>query len=115
MLYDGCVYSNIPGYQGSFFSRKTSQTADSGRNATSSPATQISRLLLLCWKYTAAAQSYTLHIMMIEILLDLKQLDFVLNHLDLSTSNTIEYDTCDSFINSILQNIMSLTVEPYIQ
>ena len=111
MLYDGCMCSNIK-YRGNFFSRKTSQTADSGRNATSSPATQISRLLLLCWKYTAAAQSYTLHIM-IKVLLNLKQMDFVLKYLDFSTSNAIEYDTCDAFIG--LANIMSVTEEPYIQ
>ena len=111
MLYDGCMCSNIK-YRGNFFSRKTSQTADSGRNATSSPPTQISRLLLLCWKYTAAAQSYTLHIM-IKILLNLKEMDFVLNHLELSTSIAIEYDTCDAFNG--LANIMSVTEEPYIQ
>ena len=91
------------------FSRKTSQTVDSGRNATSSPATQISRLLLLCWKYTAAAQSYTLHIM-IKVLLNLKQMDFFLHYLDFSTFNTIEYDTCDAFIGLAMS--VSVTEEP---
>ena len=93
------------------FSRKTSQTADSGRNATSSPATQISRLLLLCWKYTAAAQpSLTPCIVLIKVLLNLKQMDFVLHYLDFSTFNTIEYDTCDAFIGLAMS--VSVTEEP---
>ena len=50
---------------------------------------------------------------MIEVLLNLKQMDSVLNYLDFSTSNAIEYDTCDAFIG--LANIMSVTEEPHIQ
>ena len=47
---------------------------------------------------------------MIKVLLNLKQMDFVLHYLDFSTFNTIEYDTCDAFIGLAMS--VSVTEEP---
>ena len=109
MLYDGCMYSNIPRYRSNFFleKRPRQRTVGGMRHRLQRPrfpvcCSSAGNILLL--------PSLTPCIIMIKVLLNLKQMDFVLHYLDFSTFNTIEYDTCDAFIGLAMS--VSVTEEP---